>query len=47
MQSGIEAGDDDLMRRIAAGDREAFALVYRRHHGAVFRFARLMSDAQS
>ena len=45
MHTGIEAGDDDLMRRIAAGDREAFALVYRRHHGAVFRFARLMTGS--
>jgi len=30
------------MRRAAAGDREAFAAVYRRHHTLVFRFARLM-----
>jgi len=30
------------MRRTAAGDREAFAAVYRRHHPLVFRFARLM-----
>ena len=34
--------DGDLMRRTAAGDREAFATVYRRHHTLVFRFARLM-----
>jgi RNA polymerase sigma-70 factor, ECF subfamily len=30
------------MRRTAAGDRDAFAAVYRRHHTLVFRFARLM-----
>jgi RNA polymerase sigma-70 factor (ECF subfamily) len=30
------------MRRTAAGDRDAFAAVYRRHHALVFRFARLM-----
>ena len=36
------AGDGDLMRRTAAGDRDAFAAVYRRHHALVFRFARLM-----
>jgi RNA polymerase sigma-70 factor, ECF subfamily len=37
-----QAPDVDLMRRTAAGDREAFAAVYRRHHTLVFRFARLM-----
>jgi RNA polymerase sigma-70 factor, ECF subfamily len=37
-----QAADGDLMRRTAAGDREAFAAVYRRHHTLVFRFARLM-----
>jgi len=37
-----QAADGDLMRRTAAGDREAFAAVYRRHHPLVFRFARLM-----
>lgn len=37
--------DGDLMRRTAAGDREAFALLYRRHHAAVFRFARLMTGS--
>lgn len=31
------------MRRTAAGDREAFATLYRRHHAVVYRFARLMS----
>ena len=37
-----QAADGDLMRRTAAGDRDAFATVYRRHHAIVFRFARLM-----
>jgi RNA polymerase sigma-70 factor, ECF subfamily len=37
-----QAADGDLMRRTAAGDREAFAAVYRRHQALVFRFARLM-----
>jgi RNA polymerase sigma-70 factor, ECF subfamily len=37
--------DDDLMRRTAAGDREAFARLYRKHHGTVFRFARLMTGS--
>ena len=33
------------MRRTAAGDRDAFAALYRRHHAAVFRFARLMTGS--
>jgi RNA polymerase sigma-70 factor (ECF subfamily) len=37
-----QAADGDLMRRTAAGDRDAFAAIYRRHHTLVFRFARLM-----
>lgn len=37
-----EASDAELMRRAAAGDREAFAAVYRRHGATVYRFARLM-----
>src|SRR5690606_3102871 len=42
-----ETGESDaeLMRRAAAGDREAFAAVYRRHAGAVYRFARLMTGS--
>lgn len=42
MREEKAAADADLMRRTAAGDREAFAAVYRRHHALVFRFARLM-----
>ena len=45
MRDGGEASDDDLMRRSAAGDRDAFAGVYRRHHAVVFRFARLMTGS--
>jgi RNA polymerase sigma-70 factor (ECF subfamily) len=37
--------DDDLMRRTAAGDRDAFARLYRKHHATVFRFARLMTGS--
>lgn len=40
-----EVSDDDLMRRTAAGDRDAFAAVYRKHHSVVFRFARLMTGS--
>ncbi len=39
--------DADLMRRTAAGDREAFAVIYRRHHATIFRFARLMTGSNS
>jgi len=39
---GSGQADEDLMRRTAQGDREAFAAIYRRHHALVFRFARLM-----
>lgn len=41
--SPAPAPDADLMRRTAAGDREAFAALYRRHQGVIFRFARLMT----
>jgi RNA polymerase sigma-70 factor (ECF subfamily) len=40
-----DPSDGELMRRTAAGDRDAFAALYRRHHGTVFRFARLMSGS--
>src|SRR5688572_25287973 len=37
--------DQALVERTAAGDREAFAALYRRHQGAVYRFARLMTGS--
>jgi RNA polymerase sigma-70 factor (ECF subfamily) len=42
-----DASDADLMRRTAAGDRDAFAEIYRRHHAAVYRFARLMTGSNA
>ena len=33
-------GDDRLARRAANGDREAFAVLYRRHHQALYRYCR-------
>ena len=33
-------GDDRLARRAAHGDREAFAVLYRRHHQALYRYCR-------
>ena len=37
--------DQALIQRTAAGDREAFATLYQRHQGAVYRFARLMTGS--
>jgi RNA polymerase sigma-70 factor (ECF subfamily) len=39
--------DADLMRRTASGDRDAFAMLYRRHHAILYRFARLMTGSAS
>lgn len=39
--------DSDLMRRTAAGDRDAFTALYQRHHAMVYRFARLMTGSNS
>ncbi len=33
-------GDDRLARRAASGDREAFAVLYQRHHQALYRYCR-------
>ena len=43
-QAPLES-DQALMQRTAAGDRDAFATLYRRHQGAVYRFARLMTGS--
>ena len=37
--------DRALVERSAAGDREAFATLYRRHQAAIYRFARLMTGS--
>jgi RNA polymerase sigma-70 factor (ECF subfamily) len=34
--------DSELLDRMASGDREALAIVFRRHHGTVYRFSRQM-----
>jgi hypothetical protein len=34
-----DLADSDLMRRTAAGDRDAFTTIYQRHHAMVYRFA--------
>lgn len=38
--------DNDLLRRMIAGDEEAFVSIYRRWNGAVYRFALHMSGSQ-
>src|SRR5688572_16879192 len=47
MREAPQPSDGDLMRRSAAGDREAFASLYRRHHAMVYRFARLMTGSSA
>ena len=37
-----EPSDPELVQRMAAGDREALAIIFRRHHGTVYRFSRQM-----
>ena len=37
-----EPTDSELLERMAAGDREAFAAIFRRHQGTVYRFSRQM-----
>lgn len=39
------ASDQELLQRTAAGDRDAFAAIYQRHHAAIYRFARLMTGS--
>src|SRR6185295_10535310 len=40
-------GDDRLARRAAAGDRQAFAVLYQRHHQGLFRYCRaILGDAE-
>jgi RNA polymerase sigma-70 factor (ECF subfamily) len=45
MRDGAATSDSDLMRRTAAGDRDAFEALYRSHHSTVYRFARLMTGS--
>jgi RNA polymerase sigma-70 factor, ECF subfamily len=45
MRDAAPASDSDLMRRTAAGDRDAFETLYRTYHATVYRFARLMTGS--
>jgi len=40
-----ELTDDGLLARMVAGDEEAFTLLYRRRHPAIFAFALHMSGS--
>jgi RNA polymerase sigma-70 factor (ECF subfamily) len=43
MTKAIEITDDGLLRRMQSGDEDAFTLLYRRKHPALYRFALHMS----
>lgn len=42
VSSCSEPSDAELVERMANGDRDAFATLFRRHHATVFRFSRQM-----
>jgi len=43
MTQNTDLADDRLLRRMLAGDEDAFADLYRRKHPAIYRFALHMS----
>ena len=43
MTGALEITDDGLVRRVLAGDEEAFGLLYKRRHLSIYRFALHMS----
>ncbi len=47
MPPAQDIGDDDLMRRLRAGDEEAFTIVFRRWQGPLFRFALHLSGSRT
>jgi RNA polymerase sigma-70 factor (ECF subfamily) len=42
-----EPSDAELIERAQAGEREAFAMLYRRHQARVYRFARAMTGSDT
>ena len=42
MSVTTEPTDPELLERMVSGDREALAIIFRRHHGTVYRFSRQM-----
>jgi RNA polymerase sigma-70 factor (ECF subfamily) len=47
MNPKSELNDSELLRLMLAGDEEAFALLYRRRQGGIYRFAAQMSGSDS
>ena len=47
MDTTKDIRDDDLVRRMAAGDEEAFTVLYRRRQGGIYRFALHMGGSSS
>jgi RNA polymerase sigma-70 factor, ECF subfamily len=45
MTEPMTPSDAELLRRMTTGDDQAFTALYRRHQGAVYRFALLMSGS--
>src|SRR5262249_31161187 len=45
MRNTTTPSDAELLRLMAAGDDRAFTTLYRRHQGALYRFALLMSGS--
>jgi RNA polymerase sigma-70 factor (ECF subfamily) len=46
-QMHTEPNDGDLLRRMLAGDEEAFTALYKRHQAGIYRFARQMAGEAS
>jgi RNA polymerase sigma-70 factor (ECF subfamily) len=47
MNGPNELPDDELLRRMIAGDEDAFASLYRRRQGGLFRFALQMTGSEA
>jgi RNA polymerase sigma-70 factor (ECF subfamily) len=47
MKLKSDVNDNELLRLMLAGDEEAFALLYRRRQGGIYRFALQMSGSKS
>jgi len=43
----LNPNDSELLRSMLAGDEEALALLYRRRHGSIYRFALQMSGSKT
>ena len=43
IEDAVEPPDGELVRRAQHGEREAFALLYRRHQAVIYRFALAMT----